>query len=174
MFAKADMWKNLEADRWNNIVLKQTQVRSRDIYKEYRHEPTDIWRRLWHWFSFLQLTSLHWWWSGISFPHIELVIFSCNFIESNSAKNFLWYSHSFLWLSRTLSDPEDPLCLYRKELPLLIHGWCLPDGWTGQKLQLDVSWWASRLNCWYPHNKDWNRPKMLLVNRSTSPHVLPP
>lgn len=25
---------------------------------------------------------------------------------------------------------------------MLIHVWCLPDGWTGQKLQLDVSWTA--------------------------------
>jgi hypothetical protein len=58
-----------------------------DVYKEYKYNPTDRVRRLLGWFS-----ALH-----------RSLIFTCDFIERNSPKNFLIF-----WLLLAISADSCP------------------------------------------------------------------
>lgn len=81
------MWCFAGADLWKNILLKQTQVRGCVIFrKEYKYDSTDSGGRLWYWFSWLRLASLKC--SPIGSPCLVLLIFTCDFVDSNSPRTF--------------------------------------------------------------------------------------
>lgn len=86
-----------------SVRMKQTQVRGCVIFrKEYKYDSTDSGGRLWYWFSLLRLASLKC--SPIGSPCLVLLIFTCDFVDSNSPKNFSWYSGSFLLLPQTQAN----------------------------------------------------------------------
>ena len=102
---------------------------------------------LWHWFM---LPS-------------ALTIICHDFIERNAPKNF-WYSSGFLELPQTRVIRR-ALWFYWIELPLLICEWCLQVDWASTADSCE-------LICWYPDIEDWNHPKELFLNGSTSSFAL--
>ena len=117
-----------------DVLVKQTQVRECMVLrKSINMNPQSVGRG-----SGIGLScssTLVFTDDAIGLPNTESFIFACcDFIEKSLPENFLWYSNSFLWLQRTLSDPEEPLGFFWIQLQLLILEWCLPG-------KLDWSCW---------------------------------
>lgn len=123
----------LEAILWEDVVLKQTLERTqRNVWKEFKYNPTDKRTMLLHWFALQFFDGICWiflvltlWWEMCQGTHMAA-------------------SYRFCGLLLT----QQGLMV---KLLLLIHVWCFG------------------LDCWYPNNNIWNCPKVLVLNRSTSP-----
>jgi hypothetical protein len=117
-----------------DIFLEWMLERTRDVWKGYKHSPTDSGRC---WVALVHLAILCW--SSLGFAdaglelmmlgaigmpyHSLLVIICCDFIEGNILKNFWWCSGkpcNFFWIS----------------LPLLVH-----------KRYLQIDWAATTDSC---------------------------
>ena len=138
----------------HEVWLEWMLERTCDIWKGYKYNPADTGQwMLWHWFTLLRFASLRWAlltlvftddtsWYWLTLSSLVSIVY-CDFHRKKKVpKHFLGYSSSFLLLLQTR------------------------DNWKSLWLSSGSN---CELNCWYPDNKDQNRPKEPFLNRFTSP-----
>jgi hypothetical protein len=152
---KTVLWEDvfIKADTWEDVFLRTDMCFSGGcLEKEYvvfclreyvmfgrsTYNPTDSGQYCAVWHWFALYSSL--------------IIVCCDFVEINKPKNFWWYSSSFLPILKTQSDCQS--LVVSSEL-------CM---WVDWATTAD----SCELNCWCPDSVDWNHPKELFPNRSTS------
>ena len=128
---------------WNNIC-----ERTHDVQTEYKQKPTDSDRAL----VVLVTQTLLW---SCFFTDLHL-------FERSTAENF--WSCSWFW-----SLPLTCVNLV-ETLQFLLDCATAADSWLVILLELDC-WYldTTELDFWCAGNGDWDRPKELLLNMSTSP-----
>jgi hypothetical protein len=157
-----------EPDMWEDGLLRQTFERRRDVWKEYKFNPTDNE----YYFcicSPCNITDPRWWHSCTGMPCNTLLIFACcDFVEKlKMPKNLPWCSFCFLLLPQTRANSVElrPHSFLWIELPLLICVWCL---W----IQLDSHYWFMcgvwQLGWTAWQISPWSHLRELLLNRFTS------